>query len=192
MSEEIKETNTQDNETNNSSAEKDVNTVATEKENMIPYSRFKEVNDNYKNLKAQLDELTSNKAVEELEAKKQAGQFEELYNTLQSEHEPLKAQVTQYKELIDGLLQSKLEQVPEEYKDLIPEGLDDLSKLKWIENAVSKGLFGNNSQVKSFGNKGSNPAPVDSITKDQFAKMTYSERVKLMQENKALYEKLAK
>lgn len=150
----------EDNNNENVNDEEDKDQASDETkntENMIPYSRFKEVNDNYKALKAQLDEIKSQQEQEELEAKKKAGQFEELYTSLQSEHEPLKQQVAKYQEVFQSLLESKLQQVPENMKDLIPDGLDDLLKLQWIENALTKGLFGGN-EVKSFGNRGNNPS----------------------------------
>ncbi|WP_286231307.1 hypothetical protein [Neobacillus mesonae] len=180
-------TNNQNNNNGNQSS-----TNSSQNDNMIPYARFKEVNDNYKTVKDQLDQLLKDKAQADEDAKKKQGEFESLYNDLKSKHDPLEASFKQYEETFKSILNSRLETVPENYRDLIPNG-SDLEKLQWIENAMSKNLFKTNN-TQSFGNQGNNPPNnnQNTVTKSQFVKMSYSDRVKLANENPELYKSLAK
>ncbi|WP_214480974.1 hypothetical protein [Bacillus sp. SM2101] len=127
----------------------------TKKTESIPYSRFKEVNDNYKSVKQKYDELIQKQQTAEEEAKKKQGEFQSLYETLKSEHDPLKEKYGQYESTFKSILATKLESVPEEYKELIPKG-SELEQLQWIEQAQAKNLFGKQKQ-QDFGNKGNNP-----------------------------------
>lgn len=124
-------------------------------DNMIPYDRFKEVNDNYKSVKQELDKLKEQQRKAEEDAKKKQGEYESLYNELKEKHEPLEKQFKQYQETFKKMLKTKLDKVPDDFKDLIPKG-NELEQLEWIENAEAKGLF-NKDNVKSFGNQGNNP-----------------------------------
>ncbi|MEC1786079.1 hypothetical protein [Schinkia azotoformans] len=158
--------------------------------NMIPYTRFKEVNDNYKAVKDQLDQLLKDKANADEDAKKKQGEFESLYNDLKSKHEPLETQFKEYQETFKSLLKTKLESVPENMRDLVPSG-SELEQLKWIENAIAKGLF-KQQQAQDFGNNGNNPANSNTtVTPEEFAKMTYKQRAELSNTNPTLYRKLA-
>lgn len=164
-------------------------TNSSQNDNMIPYSRFKEVNDNFKSVKDQLDQLLKDKAQAEEEAKKKTGEFETLYNDLKANHDPLVEELSKYKEIFKTILASRLESVPENFRDLIPQG-NELDQLKWVENATAKGLFKTNT-TQSFGNQGNNPTNDNSVTKDDFNRMTYSERVELYNKNPELYKKLS-
>ncbi|WP_404403815.1 hypothetical protein [Jeotgalibacillus malaysiensis] len=172
MSEEIKDTNTEEvTNTESTSANSSTEDVKNDQQadKTIPYSRFKEVNDNYKSLKDKLEEIENQKATDDLEAKKKAGEYKELYDSLQDEHEPLKNQVSEYKQFFSDLLESKLATVPDDFKELIPENLSDTAKLKWIENASSKGLF-NKVTAESFGNKGANPSTESPVKQTAYIK----------------------
>lgn len=61
--------------------------------------------------------------------------------TLRKDIETRDTQIKQYEELISKLVETKLEQIPEEYKELIPDNLDLTQKLNWLEKAEAKGLF---------------------------------------------------
>jgi DNA repair exonuclease SbcCD ATPase subunit len=124
-------------------------------ENMIPYERFKEVNDKYKQVQSQLDEFIKKQQEAEIENKKKQGEFQQLYETLNAEHEPLKKQFESYQQAFKEILKSRMEQVPEHMRDLVPSG-NEIEQLRWIENAMQKGLFGKDT-VQSFGNHGNNP-----------------------------------
>jgi chromosome segregation ATPase len=115
----------------------------------IPKSRFDEVNNKYKELQEQLDNLNKAKEQEELEALKKKGEFEELYNTTQQELETYKANAKQTSErveqlegIIQSLVDSELSAVPEELHDLIPSNFTPEQKLTWISQAKEKGIFG--------------------------------------------------
>ena len=58
--------------------------------------------------------------------------------TVSKENETLKKDI---EELITKLVETKLGQVPEEYKELIPDNLDLTQKLNWLDKAEAKGLF---------------------------------------------------
>jgi hypothetical protein len=68
---------------------------------------------------------------------------------------------------------------------------ENLTKFEETWKNAKEEFLKNNAQ--SFGNQGNNP-PTDynKITKEQFAKMTYSERVKLANDNPDLYKALSK
>lgn len=123
--------------------------------NMIPKHRFDEVNGKYKELQKELEALKTEKAErdkkaaeQERKAKEQQGKFEDLYKT--ANHELTKTQenfkmtaerVQQLEAVINGLLEAKLGDVPEEYRDLLPEQMTPEAKLEWLANAEKKGLF---------------------------------------------------
>lgn len=84
-------------------------------------------------LKAELEE--ANRKIAEIET------LNGTVATLQKEAESKDAVIKEYEELIGKMVETKLGQVPEEYKDLIPDNLDLKQKLSWLEKAETKGLF---------------------------------------------------
>lgn len=162
MSEEIKNENTEveevETETVNPS-EVDVNTNETESSSTetesneegksIPYSRFKSKVDEVNKLKAELDEL-KNGSIQQDEA-----ETVEEVDADETKTVDYKELSEQYKQAFEEVLQSKLEQVPDDMRDLIPD-VDELQKLKWIDNAIAKGLF-TTQKPQDFGNLGANP-----------------------------------
>ncbi|MEB1806604.1 MAG: hypothetical protein LPK26_04725 [Bacillaceae bacterium] len=134
----------------------------------IPYDRFQSVVQEKNQYKQQLENLLKQQQDDETEAKKKQGEFESLYNDLKSKHDPLSEQFKQYQETFKSILTTKLEAVPEEFKDLIPQG-NELEQLKWLENAESKGLF-KKDNPQSFGNNGDNPNNQDNKQKKGFLK----------------------
>lgn len=61
--------------------------------------------------------------------------------TLKKDIETKDTRLKEYEELITKLVETKLGQVPEEYKELIPDNLDLTQKLNWLDKAEAKGLF---------------------------------------------------
>jgi len=57
-------------------------------------------------------------------------------------------QIKVYEELITKLVETKLEQVPEEYKELIPDNLNLVQKLSWLDKAEAKGIFNKEEKKK--------------------------------------------
>lgn len=49
--------------------------------------------------------------------------------------------VTEYEAMINGIIESKLEAIPEKLKELVPNNLGLKEKLEWINKAESNGLF---------------------------------------------------
>lgn len=118
-------------------------------ENMIPKERFDQVNNGYKEVKAQLDALLADKALADKTALETQGKFEELYNATKAEADTYKNDYTKTTErataleaVINELLETRITEVPEEFRDLVPANLAPEAKLAWINNAVAKGLFG--------------------------------------------------
>lgn len=129
--------------TDNKKADKD-------KEIMIPKSRFDEVNNAYKELKAKLAELEEAHKKKEQEEAEKRGEFESLYNQTKADLEKVtqnykstQKRVEVLEGVINELLEAKLENIDEKYHDLIPENLTPEQKLAWVVKAEKKGLFGN-------------------------------------------------
>lgn len=148
-------------ETVDSSAEQDVNTETTEQVETeledgkaVPYKRFKEVNDKYKAIKDELDKLKVDTSQQTNKTEAENTEEVETETVEVEELNPLQDKLTQYEQMFNKMYEDKLEQVPEAFRDLIPEG-DSTSKLAWIESAIAKGLF--NNKPKDFGSLGANP-----------------------------------
>lgn len=172
------------------SNENQSSTNSQKNENMVPQSRLNEEIQKKKDLQAQLDTFLKDKEENERKAKEQQGEFQNLYNQTLAELTPLKEQFSAYQEAFKTVLEVELKTVPDKFKSLIPPG-DELSQLKWIKEAQVAGLF-KVDNVTDFGNTGNNPNSNNAtITKEQFQKMSYGERVALANENPTLYKKLA-
>lgn len=131
-----------------------------DKDIMIPKSRFDEINNKYKDVQKKLDEILVDKAKAEKERKareqeeaESKGEFEELYGEAKSNLESIEGKfesaserIEALEEVINGLLESKLESIDEKFHDLIPESMSAEEKLAWVSNAEKKGLFGSTSK----------------------------------------------
>jgi chromosome segregation ATPase len=109
---------------------------------------------------------------------------------LQNKVKELEAQLNSYKEkaekaeeALNKLLEAELKQIPEQYRDLIPEGLTPAEKLSWIAKAKEKGLF---KPIPSVGSE----MPSSTTQQYDLSKMTVSEMMKLARENPELYKQL--
>ncbi|MBT2714732.1 hypothetical protein [Bacillus sp. ISL-57] len=167
-----------------------------EKAVMIPKSRFDEINQKYKDAQAKLDEFQVEKQSADRRAKEESGEFKSLYETTSKEFSEFKAQFTsvedrnkQLEGVINGLLETKLQAIPENFRDLIPENLTPELKLEWINKAETKGLFSKAPQ-QPVGEQ-TNGSEKTAITKEQFKKMSYSERTNLYSTNPDLYKRLS-
>ncbi|KTS84474.1 hypothetical protein NS115_03875 [Paenibacillus jamilae] len=123
------------------------------KDIMIPKTRFDEVNANYKSVKEQLDQFLAAQKQAEDDAAKQRGEYEQLYNTAQQEvgtykeqAEKTSARVQELEGLLGTMLDTKLADIPEAMRDLIPENLSPEQKLAWIDKAAARGVFGSPKQ----------------------------------------------
>ncbi|MFT4413196.1 hypothetical protein ACLM5H_04970 [Fredinandcohnia humi] len=131
---------------------------------MIPKTRFDEINTKYKEVQSKLDELLAEKQEADKKAKEEQGKFEELYKSTSDELNKTKDDFTKSSErvqtlenVINGLLEAKLNDVPEEFHDLIPSYMSPEQKLEWLANAEQKGLFGNKKQEEPVG-ESTNPS----------------------------------
>lgn len=112
-------------------------------EHMIPKSRFDEVNDGFKDFKSKYETLLNEKTSWEQERQT----FENNSQTVTTELNNFKTQAEQRGEqlttlntFLEGLLNTKVEGLPEGVSDLIPEG-DVMSKLNWLSKAESNNVF---------------------------------------------------
>lgn len=161
---------------------------------MIPKSRFDEVNENYKSIKAELDALKESKSQAEKEAEEQArkdaeskGEYESLYNeskvqleAVTKENDSNKDRVASLEKVINGLLETKLESIDKSYHDLIPDSLTSEEKLAWVDSAESKGLFGNKTNAnepvgKKTNGNGSHEVDVNSLSPIQLMMSGYAD-----------------
>lgn len=152
------------------------------KEHMIPKSRFDEVNNNYKTVKDQLDKILKQQQDDELKRQKEQGEFELLYNqanqeleSYKTDFESTKTRVEQLEGIMTSMLNTKLESIPEEFHDLIPENLSPEQKLDWISKAETKGLFKDQSQEPVGGqtNPSQQEANLESMNPFQLLKAGY-------------------
>lgn len=121
---------------------------STQNEHMIPKTRFDEVNTELKDLKAQLESFTKAKAKDEKAKAEKLGEFEQLYRTAESQvadlttkHQSASERVTALEGILGGMLETKMTAIPEEFHELIPEGMSLEQKLAWIDKAQAKGMF---------------------------------------------------
>jgi len=121
----------------------------------VPYKRFKDINDKYKAVKAELEALKGDTSQQTNEAETETTEVVETEDIVTDTTIPADDKVSRYEAVFNQMFTSKMEQVPEAYRDLIPEG-DDLAKMSWIESAISKGLF-TVEKPKDFGGLGANP-----------------------------------
>lgn len=119
-----------------------------QKDHMIPKTRFDEINNSYKTVKDQLDKLLKEKEDADLEAKKKQGEYQSLYetasqqlDTYKTDYENTKTRVEALEGVMTSMLNTKLESIPEDFHDLIPDNLSPEQKLDWITKAETKGLF---------------------------------------------------
>lgn len=122
-------------------------------DHMVPRSRLNEVNNNYKTVKEQLDKILKEKEDSELEDKKKQGEYQTLYEeaagklkTYETDRESTKTRMESLEGVLNSMLSSKLEAIPEDFHDLIPENLSPEQKLDWVSKAEAKGLFKDDSQ----------------------------------------------
>lgn len=105
------------------------------KEHLIPKARMDEVLQKNKELKDRLDAIE--KAQKEAEEKRltEANNFKELYEKQKVELEGLKpraAVAEESEKVLQSVLESQINEIPEHFRTLVPEGLSTNQKLSWI------------------------------------------------------------
>ena len=119
------------------SATQDVKQV----ENMIPKSRLDEVIAQRDAANKKADALEAAQHAAEKKRLEEANQYKELYEKTQAELTSLKPkaeQVDDYETTLQGVLSSQVAELPEEFQDVIPDGLSTKQKLDWLAKNKSK------------------------------------------------------
>jgi len=139
-------------------------------ENMIPKSRLDEVI-------AQRDAATKKaealeRAQQEAEKKRleEANQYKELYEKTQAELSSLKPkaeQVDTYEKTLQDILAAQVAELPEDYRDVVPDGLTTQAKLDWLAKNKSKFMKAEPFDIGA-GKRGTKP--------DKSAELTAEER----------------
>jgi uncharacterized coiled-coil DUF342 family protein len=128
------------------------------KEQMIPKHRFDEVYKEMKALKEQVDAYNAEKAEAEKKALEEKQEFKTLYEQTQNELNTYKQKLSQYEgtaneyqKMLDDMVATKLNNVPEEFRSLVPEGMTATQKLDWLNKAEETGLFKPKEKVTEIG-----------------------------------------
>jgi len=109
-------------------------------EHMIPKSRFDDVNNKYKDLQAQFDQLQAAQLEKEKTELAEQNKFQELYEQAKQELDSLKSvkeTATRYQEALHATNQSRIEQVPEDKRSLVPEYDDPVKLGAWLDDNLS-------------------------------------------------------
>jgi hypothetical protein len=119
-------------------------TKQEQNENMIPKSRFDEINSKYKDMVSKLEAIEKDKSKQEKAEAEKRGEFEKLYREKEDEVKnlaPFKERTQALEGIISSMVESELKAIPEDYHELIPENLSIEQKLDWINKAKAKGMF---------------------------------------------------
>ena len=148
MAEEVTQTQTTEGAEQTQAPEATKTEAPKQDENMIPKSRFDEVNSKYKELAEKVQAFETAKQEAERQEQEKKGEFEKLYREKESELtkyqkdlESISERAKTLEERFSKMVESKVETIDEDYRDLIPSNLTNEEKLEWIDKAESKGLF---------------------------------------------------
>lgn len=154
-------------------------------ETMIPKHRFDEVYEKMKQMSATIEAFEAEKATKEKEELEKKNEFETLYKQSAADLEKYKQQATgalqqatEYETLLNGMVEAKLSNVPEDFKELIPAGLTTTQKLDWLNKAEAKGLFTTGSTNIPVGTPVQAPVEVDytQLSASELLKMAYTKK----------------
>lgn len=142
---------------------------------MIPKTRFDQV-------KQELDALKRAQEEADRQAKEKQGEFQDLYKQTSEElnqtkegYQQSQTRVEQLEGVMNSMLDSRLENIPDEYHDLIPDNLSPEQKLEWISKAESRGLFKDKSQEPLGGatNPGGQQQDLENMSVNQLLQQGY-------------------
>lgn len=168
----------------NPTKQDDVSKTPEEKEIMIPKSRFDEINEQKKAAQDELNKIKQAQEQAKIDQQKEQGKFEDLYNQASEEVQKFKGnfeqantRVEQLEGVITSMLETKLESIPKEYHDLIPDNLSPEAKLDWISKADAKGLFVDKSKTPVGGlTNPTKQTDMENMTHSQLLAMGYSNK----------------
>lgn len=112
------------------------NTAGQPDNQSIPYSRFKEVNDQKRAFERELETLRKEKLEREEADRLARGEHQKIIDELKPEAE----QAKKLRQAMEEIFTLELQGVPEDMRDLIPGG-DVSTRLTWLKNAKTRGLF---------------------------------------------------
>jgi len=110
-------------------------------EERIPYSRFKEVNDEKKALEARLAKLEraqSEADQKRLEDEKRYQELADKYKAELDQVRPVAGQVDDYKAALKETAAAQIALLPEDVRDLVPEYPDPRDTLTWLNKNAAK------------------------------------------------------
>lgn len=134
--------------------------------------------------KEKAEEVDVDKLQKELKkATDKIAKLEEANNTIETmkkDAEKKDAVIQEYEQLLTNLVDTKIKQLPDKYKDLLPDNLDLKQKLSWLDKAEEKGLFKveekKNPNIEIGKPMNIEPPKVDTskLTGSQLLKMAYN------------------
>lgn len=131
----------------------------------------------------QLDAYEAAKQESDRKSQEEAGEYQTLYETTSKEFGEVKGKFeaieTYNKELegvIEGLLATKMQSIPKDFHELIPENLTIAQKLAWVDKAEQKGMFGGSKVEEPIGGS-TNPkvkTQIDDSSMSSLQRMAFS------------------
>lgn len=111
------------------------NTEAQQPSHMIPKARFDEVNNLAKSLKAELEALRTSKQADEEKRLAEQQEWKTLAEQRAArlaELEPLAASVKEMQEALNATVKARIDRLPEDVRDLVPDFGDARKTLDWL------------------------------------------------------------
>jgi phage I-like protein len=138
-------------------------------ENMVPQSRLNEMAEKNRQLQERLD-ATEKERQEQLEKQLQEqGKWKELAETRAQELATLKPKADQldsYEVTLKKVLDAETATLPEEYQDVVPDGLSTQAKLDWLAKNKSKFMKAEPFDIGA-GKRGNKPDKKVELTPEQ-------------------------
>lgn len=138
-------------------------------EHMIPKSRLDDVLAKLDAAQKKADALE--KAQQEGERKRleEANQYKELYEKTQTELSNLKPkaeQVDTYEKTLTSILDVQIAELPEDFRDVVPDGLSTQAKLDWLAKNKAKFMKAEPFDIGA-GKKGTKPDQKTQLTPEE-------------------------
>jgi ribonucleoside-triphosphate reductase len=141
------------------------------KEHMIPKSRFDEVNNAKKDLEARLAAIEKAQKDSEEQRLIEANKYKELYEQAKAEAEGLKPKASiaeESEKVLQSVLESQINEIPEHFRTLVPEGLTTNQKLTWI--SLNKNVLMKEKGIDiGAGKQGGGSPDIASLTPEELA-----------------------
>lgn len=103
---------------------------------MIPKPRFDEINNRYKELQAQLEQLKGERQRQQEQELEEQNKWRELAEQRQAqleELEAIKSQAERYQQSLQATNDARIQRIPEERQSLIPEYEDPVKLSAWLD-----------------------------------------------------------